>query len=158
MNWNNLTEKTKTKEQEEMEKINSTIIDRSNNNNNRPPSLNKQTKFEEILMQPNANEIIFTLTGFTLKEFTYLFSIVEEALTPTGQGKKPTITPKDAFLFTLQHLKTGESPNGIAAVYLGKPDARFRAIKSTIQKYGPVLESNLSKHIRWNSKFQTSGT
>ena len=139
MNWNNLTEKTKTKEQEEMEKINSTFIDRSNNNNNRPPSLNKQIEFETL--QPNANEIIFTLTGSTLNEFTYLFSIVEEALTPTGQGKKPTITPKDAFLFTPQHLKTGESPNDIAAVYMSKPDATFRAIKSTIQKCDPVLES-----------------
>ena len=131
MDWNKITQKA--------------IIDPINKKNNLPPPLLKPSKFDDILRQANANEIIFTLTGFTVNKFLYLYSVVEEALTPGGQGKKSKITPKDAFLFTILHLKTNQSPNEIAASFNFTSEATFRAIKKTIHICRPIFEDQFIK-------------
>ncbi len=145
-NWTFIVEKITGEEKKEMEDINNVILDRDYEKNF-PVQPKALSVYDDILQQPDPSTILQELTGFVLEEFCFLFSLVEDGLTPKGQGKRSSISPHDHLLFLLIHLKCNLSERTIGSLYKISKQSVERALSKAITVCQPIFEDRFIKFI-----------
>ena len=99
--------------------------------------------FDQLKNDP---ENFYHFTGFSIGDFTALYSLIEEQLTKPHRGRKPKFTPLDQFVIFMHYLRSYPRLESLKPIFHAEPCTMQNIITKILHSIKPTMEKEFIKN------------